>query len=128
MNPVIREIEAIRAEQEGLKPCPFCGVGVHTEANGAVPGGRIVMHIGRPGCPLNQAYFRVEWWNRRAANPRKQAMRDLQRLGQEFDYPERLQVRDDEELWVNARNIMVAGSIAVVCIAAGLIGYAAGWV
>lgn len=61
-------------------------------------------------------------------DPRKQALRDLQRLGQEWDYPERLQVRDDEELWVNARNVMLAGSIAVVCIAAGLIGYAVGWI
>lgn len=49
--------------------------------------------------------------------------RDFERRG-ELDYPERLQ--DDEELWVNARNVMMAGSIAVVCIAAGLIGYAVG--
>ena len=49
-----------------LKPCPFCGTVPHTEANNALPGGRVVVHDGPPECPLDGGYYRVERWNRRS--------------------------------------------------------------
>ena len=61
---------------EELLACPFCAGTSHLENNGAVPGGRILVHDGEPHCPLEGRYIQVEKWNTRSLTQENERLRE----------------------------------------------------